>query len=74
MRGKSWRPPIRYILHLRCPSCGAGYYAACPLLVPLCPLCAGGRLRPCGVWDLVTMAHPVPNRREEACTVVAVDT
>src|SRR5712692_10588858 len=62
------RPLTRYVLHLRCPACGAGDYAAGPLLVPLCPLCAGGRLRPCGVWDLVTAAHQVPLRREETRT------
>ena len=48
----------RYILHLRCPHCGAGYYAAGPLVLPWCPECSSDRLRPCGVWDLTTEASP----------------
>jgi hypothetical protein len=37
------RPAVtRFILHLRGPHCGTGYYAAGPLVLPWCPVCAGG--------------------------------
>ena len=53
------RPLTRFVLHLVCPACGRGYYAARPVALPqACPTCAGERLRPVGMWALVTEARP----------------
>jgi hypothetical protein len=49
----------RYVLHLRCPQCQRGSYVAAPGALPqTCSACAGGSLRPVGVWDLVKQTRP----------------
>jgi len=37
------RAVSQFVVLLRGPACQRGYYAACSVLVPLCPACAGGR-------------------------------
>ena len=53
------RPITRYLLRLVCHACSRGFYAAVPLILPpTCPACAGGLLRPGGMWDLAREARP----------------
>jgi hypothetical protein len=65
------QPIARYVIHLCCPYCNAGFYAAVPFVLPLCPVCAGGRLRPCGVWELTTEASPASVSHREASALVS---
>lgn len=45
--------PLAYeVVRLGCPACGARYLADGLLVCPRCPACAGGRLRPLGVWHI----------------------
>lgn len=51
------RPVPRFVLHVRCPRCGTGYYASAPMLLPApCSECQCTALRPCCTWDLATSA------------------
>jgi hypothetical protein len=58
--GRLARPPARFVVRLHCPVCDHQVLAACPCLVPWCPACASGRLRPWGpAWDLCREASPL---------------
>ena len=42
----------RYLVRLRCLGCGQRYLAAPPVLLGMCPACAGGRVQSVGRWDM----------------------
>jgi hypothetical protein len=48
----------RLVTWLRCRQCCRGYFTAGAPGPQPCPACAGGRLQPVGLWDLVHEAAP----------------
>ena len=57
-RARSSRPVPRFVLHVRCRGCGAGFYGSAPLVLPPCPGCGTRALMPCCTWDLTASAQP----------------